>query len=507
MMTRQAFVTEVVAYLKRGEIFFVVYAWDGEYALHKLKELAQSHRLLFKRFTSSSYSLSELKFKVAGVAVPTLCVFWDGITGVSRPERLVDSVSDLLTRIRTQQLPWAVFVIVERRGDLPDRLSGEWPISVELRESELADVQAVLSRDNKAYQAWKALSPVQQQEVHQTLRGVRFTAAVSLLARVLREAPSPSEVLSTLRRERLNKGTSTRSVTMVPVNPAEVRVGGMQGFRQWLWETKQAFTAEGRAFGLPAPRGVLLVGLPGTGKSLAAKLVAAEYGLPLLRFDVPNVYGPYVGESEANMREALSFIDKFGPAVVWVDEIEKILAFNSSQRHDQSIQSYFLQWAQERRSDIFLFATANNIANASPEFFRRGRFDEVFFVDLPTFSERKEIFEVMLRRYVLEENAERLAIYRKWGVKPPSLESYDLDRLAARSEGYTGAEIEEVVRKALLRAFSAAQPLCTYHLEQVMEELIPQAYMQAEQIGQMRELVRQGRIRSAGPFYEEPPAL
>ncbi|RMF53316.1 MAG: AAA family ATPase, partial [Bacteroidetes bacterium] len=309
MMTRQAFVTEMVAYLKRGEIFFVVYAWDGEYALHKLKELAQSHRLLFKRFTSSSYSLSELKFKVAGVAVPTLCVFWDGITGVSRPERLVDSVSDLLTRIRTQQLPWAVFVIVERRGDLPDRLSGEWPISVELRESELADVQAVLSRDNKAYQAWKALSPVQQQEVHQTLRGVRFTAAVSLLARVLREAPSPSEVLSTLRRERLNKGTSTRSVTMVPVNPAEVRVGGMQGFRQWLWETKQAFTAEGRAFGLPAPRGVLLVGLPGTGKSLAAKLVAAEYGLPLLRFDVPNVYGPYVGESEANMREALSFID------------------------------------------------------------------------------------------------------------------------------------------------------------------------------------------------------
>lgn len=250
-------------------------------------------------------------------------------------------------------------------------------------------------------------------------------------------------------------------------------VGGLAALKAWLARRVAAFTEDARAYGLPTPKGILVLGVQGCGKSLLAKAVSRAWRMPLLRLDVGRIFGRYVGESEAAIRRAIQTAEAVAPAILWIDEIEKGFAGGTSEAHDTGVAARvlgtFLTWLQEKRKPVFVFATANQIRQLPPELLRKGRFDELFFVDLPAAPERREIFAVHLRRR---------------GRDPAG---FDLDALAQRTEGFTGAEIEQVVNEALYAAYAdGRRPLKQGDLEQAAGEIVPISVTMQEAISAMR---------------------
>jgi ATP-dependent 26S proteasome regulatory subunit len=250
-------------------------------------------------------------------------------------------------------------------------------------------------------------------------------------------------------------------------------VGGLERLKAWFTERRQAFSPEGRRFGLRLPRGAVLAGVPGCGKSLSAKALAADWQVPLLRLDLGRVYRSLLGQSEANLRRALHTAEQVSPCVLWIDELEKAFA-GLGQVHDsgvtQRLFGTFLTWMEERQSPVFVVATANDIGRLPPEFTRKGRFDEVFFVDLPGTDERRSIFSVHLLR------------------RQRAVDEFDLNTLAQASETYSGAEIEESVISGLYRAFDAGQrDLTTEDVRQGLAETIPLARSRADDVQTMRQ--------------------
>lgn len=261
-------------------------------------------------------------------------------------------------------------------------------------------------------------------------------------------------------------------------------VGGLEVLKEWLRTRERAFTQEARDYGLPEPKGIALIGIPGTGKSLTAKMISGLWRVPLIRLDVGALFGGLVGQSEENTRRALALAETVSPCLLWIDEIEKGLAVGggdggTSLRVFQSI----LTWMQEKTRPVFIVATANNIAMMPPELMRRGRFDEVFFLDLPTLSERREIFEVHLRKR-----------------KRPT-QGYDLDRLAGAAEGYVGAEIEQAVIDAMYLAFSdKGNPGRDFTTDDILAALarqVPMSQSSREAIAGLRQWLSEGRAQSA----------
>jgi hypothetical protein len=260
-------------------------------------------------------------------------------------------------------------------------------------------------------------------------------------------------------------------------------VGGMAVLKEWLTKRAAAFTDEARAFGLPAPKGVLLLGVQGCGKSLCAKAVSNLWQLPLLRFDMGRMFGSFVGSSEENVRRAIAVAESVAPAILWVDEIDK--AFAGSQGSGIAdggttarVFGTFLTWLSEKTAPVFVVATANEIAHLPPELLRKGRLDEIFFVDLPSRAERSEIFRIHLTRRGRDAAA------------------FDLAALADASDQFSGAEIEEAINSALYDAFYARTDLTTAQVLAAIAQTVPLAKTMAEQIGELRTWA-EGRARSA----------
>jgi SpoVK/Ycf46/Vps4 family AAA+-type ATPase len=250
-------------------------------------------------------------------------------------------------------------------------------------------------------------------------------------------------------------------------------VGGLASLKNWLQRRHAAFSEDARAYGLPVPKGILLLGVQGCGKSLTARAVGREWKMPLLRLDVGRVFGRYIGESEAAIRRVIQTAEAVAPAVLWIDELEKGFAGATSESHDTGVSARvlatFLTWLQEKQKAVFVVATANQIRNLPPELLRKGRFDELFFVDLPMPEEREEILAVHLRKRSRDPG------------------EFDLAALAARMEGFTGAEIEQVVHEGLYAAFAEGRrPLAQADLEQAAREIIPIAVTMKESITAMR---------------------
>lgn len=260
-------------------------------------------------------------------------------------------------------------------------------------------------------------------------------------------------------------------------------VGGMDNLKEWLIKRSTAFTAKATEFGLPPPRGVLLLGIQGCGKSLCAKAVSALWRLPLLRFDIGRMFGSLVGSSEENMRRAIQTAESVAPAILWVDEIDK--AFSGSAHSGGSdggtaarVFGTFLTWLSEKSSPVFVIATANDISQLPPELLRKGRLDEIFFVDLPSEEERREILSIHLHR-------------RKRDPK-----KFDLDRLSKNCDGFSGAEIEQAIISGLFDAFSNCIELNNEVLLNALTETVPLSRTMSEELQRLRTWV-QGRARQA----------
>jgi SpoVK/Ycf46/Vps4 family AAA+-type ATPase len=265
-------------------------------------------------------------------------------------------------------------------------------------------------------------------------------------------------------------------------------VGGLDVLKGWLRQREKAFSKEARDYGLPAPKGIALIGIPGTGKSLTAKMVATLWHLPLIRLDVGALFGGLVGQSEENTRRALALVETVAPCLLWIDEKEK--AFSQGGGDGGTSQRVFgniLSWMQEKLQPVFVIGTANNIASLPPEFLRKGRFDEIFFLDLPTQVEREEIFRVHLQK-------------RRRPVM-----NYDVTALAQAAEGYVGSEIEQVIIDAMYAAFNdATTPGRDFTTEDAIEALkrqVPLSRSQHEAIEALRKWLREGRAQSAS--YQE----
>ncbi|HEY2588915.1 MAG TPA: AAA family ATPase [Tepidisphaeraceae bacterium] len=260
-------------------------------------------------------------------------------------------------------------------------------------------------------------------------------------------------------------------------------VAGLENLKQWLGKRSAAFTERAAEFGLPPPRGVLLLGVQGCGKSLCAKAIASLWQLPLLRFDVGRMFGSLVGSSEENVRRAIQTAESVAPAILWVDEIDK--AFSGSVGSGGSdggtaarVFGTFLTWLSDKTAPVFVIATANDISQLPPELLRKGRLDEIFFVDLPTETERRAVFTIHLE---------------KRGRAP---DRFDLDLLARHSEGFSGAEIEQAIVSGLFDAFSAGAELDTATLMASLNETVPLSKTMSEDLNRLRTW-SQGRARPA----------
>lgn len=251
-------------------------------------------------------------------------------------------------------------------------------------------------------------------------------------------------------------------------------VGGLALLKQWLGRRRGGLSASARALGLPAPKGILLVGVPGCGKSLTAMTVGAEWQLPLVRLDLGRVFSGLVGSSESNVRQAIATCEAVAPCVLWVDEIEKGLAGTKSSGSSDGgttsrVFGTLLTWMQEKKSTVFVVATANDISQLPPEFLRKGRFDEIFFVDLPTATEREEIFRIQMAHY-------------RWEA-----EGFDAVELAERAEGFSGAEIEQAVVAGRYAAFGDEEPFHQRHVLQAIAETVPLSKTMGDRLDGLRE--------------------
>lgn len=262
-------------------------------------------------------------------------------------------------------------------------------------------------------------------------------------------------------------------------------VGGMALLKDWLKKRTAAFTEAARRFGLPSPKGILLLGVQGCGKSLCAKAVSSQWQLPLLRFDMGRMFGSLVGSSEENVRRAIAVAESVSPAILWVDEIDK--AFAGAQGSGIAdggttarVLGTFLTWLSEKTAPVFVVATANDISYLPPELLRKGRFDEIFFVDLPSVREREEIFGIHLV---------------KRGREPAR---FDAVALAAASSDFSGAEIEEAIISALFDAFSGQEELTTEHVLVSLQQTVPLARTLDQHIERLRTWAH-GRARGASP--------
>jgi hypothetical protein len=265
-------------------------------------------------------------------------------------------------------------------------------------------------------------------------------------------------------------------------------VGGLSILKEWLRKRERAFDEKARAFGLPEPKGILLVGVQGCGKSLVAKAVANTWRLPLLRLDVGRLFASLVGSSEENLRNAIKVAESIAPVVLWVDEIEKgFSGVGSSNVSDAGtaarVFGSFITWLQEKQSPVFVIATANSVEHLPPELVRKGRFDEIFFVDLPDLQERIDIWSIHLQK-------------RSRGT-----EQFDLPTLAMASDGLSGAEIEQAIIAGLYEAFDQNRVLSMEDLLTVLQETIPLSRMMEEEIEGLRLWARQ-RARRASANIE-----
>jgi SpoVK/Ycf46/Vps4 family AAA+-type ATPase len=317
----------------------------------------------------------------------------------------------------------------------------------------------------------------------QNLKGLTLNEAERVLTRaIVYDGQLSADDLPRILDVKKQKISQSGLIEFFPRQETFEGVGGLKNLKQWLGMRKGAFSEEAKRFGIDPPRGVLLLGIQGCGKSLMAKAVAQEWELPLLRLDTGSLYSKFIGETETNVRDAIRLAESMAPVVLWIDEIEKAFTPPSGSDADGGVSARllgtFLSWMQEKKAPVFVVATANNIHMLPPEMLRKGRFDEIFFMDLPGAEERAEIFRLHLRR-------------RK---RDPS--GFDLGALAQAAEGFSGAEIEQGIVSALYAAFSTRRELCTDCILHELKSTRPLSLVMKEQIDQMRQWA-EGRTVSA----------
>jgi len=344
--------------------------------------------------------------------------------------------------------------------------------------SELRDVVTTVLRSLCQRRGARVeLTPAELDELVHALSGMTLNQARQAIARVVLEDGTlrAADIRCVIDQKAQMLGEDGL-LEYFPCEDNPFELGGFARLKQWLARARIGFTQEAAALNLTPPRGILMVGVQGCGKSLAAKCIAREWRLPLVKLDAGRLYDKYVGESEKNLRKAIDVAESMSPVVLWIDEIEKGFSPTSGDQDgglSRRIFATFLTWMQEKKKEVFIVATANDVFSLPPEFLRKGRFDEIFFVDLPDPEERVTIFRIHLTQR--KQDASR----------------FDLAALATASDGFSGAEIEQAVIAGLYRALYEKRPFGTHILLNELRATVPLAVSRCEDIERLRTMARQ----------------
>jgi SpoVK/Ycf46/Vps4 family AAA+-type ATPase len=292
-----------------------------------------------------------------------------------------------------------------------------------------------------------------------------------------------AEDVELILEEKKQSIRQTQILDFYPATEEISDIGGLDNLKDWLLRRGGAFSEQARAYGLPNPRGLLLVGIQGTGKSLTAKAIAHNWHLPLLRLDVGRLFAGLVGESESRTRQMINLAEALAPCILWIDEIDKAFAGANSKGDGGTtsrVFGTFITWLAEKQSPVFVVATANNIQSLPPEMLRKGRFDEIFFVGLPSQEERAAIFEVHLSK-----------------LRPHNLQNYDLKRLAYETPEFSGAEIEQTLIEAMHIGYSQNRDFTNEDILEAASQIVPLAKTAQEQIQFLQNWAAAGKARLA----------
>jgi len=405
-----------------------------------------------------------------------------------KDSRVVRLLRDLAHRVRGRA---QTVVLVAPVLNLPVELEKDVTV-VEFALPNRADIERLLDvaldsvSDN--VKGGVALSPEEREAVIKSALGLTLDEVESAFARSLVE--NRSIHVDVVLEEKKQIVRKSGLLEYYPAQNQMSDVGGLEHVKDWLQKRAKSFTDRAKEFGIPAPKGVLLLGVQGCGKSLVAKTIASSWALPMLKLDVGRVFGSLVGQSEENMRRAIRIAESVAPCVLWMDELEKGLAGMSGSGVSDSgttarVFSTLLTWMQEKTKPVFLVATANDVSALPPELLRKGRFDEIFFIDLPNLEERKEILRIHLRK-------------RK---RDP--ETFRLQEIAQRTKGFSGAEIEQLVIAALFAAFDAGREVTSDDLLREAAATVPLSVMMAEEIDELRTWAKM-RARPASDRKGQP---
>jgi predicted AAA+ superfamily ATPase len=394
---------------------------------------------------------------------------------------VVRKIRDLLPQLREQQKTLLLMSPVE---DVPTELAKDVSV-LELPlpgpDEIRGELQSLLSDPVNGI----TLQPTPRQEdrLVKAVLGLTMVEARNAFAQVLRGREQiDDDVCADLVAEKRHMVQGSNLLEFFDLEEGIDDIGGLDGLKEWILQRSEAFTADAQTRGVANPKGVLLAGVQGCGKSLSAKAIARILGFPLVRMDLGNLLESSRGSSEQNLRDVLRLMEMIAPSVLWLEEIDKAFAgFTDEASTDATLSRLlgrFLTWLQEHDQPVFVVATANNVHALPPELLRRGRFDELFFVDLPNYEERKAIFSIHLSR-------------RGWKT-----EKFDVEQLASETEGYSGAEIEQIVNSAVIESYAQNRMLTQKDLHESRERTVPLSVTMEDEIFSLREWAR-GRCRPA----------
>jgi SpoVK/Ycf46/Vps4 family AAA+-type ATPase len=375
-------------------------------------------------------------------------------------------------------------VIVSSEINIPDVLK-EFITLIEFPLPSYSEILEELNRLTLSLQ--QEIEPVTINKIATACQGLSLERIRKVLSKVIAkygeiDEDSPSLIL----QEKKQIIQQTQLLEFCLTDKSVSDLGGLDNFKDWLVLREKAFSQEATEYGLPYPKGLLLVGVQGTGKSIAAKIIAHEWNLPLLRLDFGRLFASLIGQSEERVRKMIEIAEALSPCVLWVDEIDK--AFAGAQSSGDSgttsrVLATFITWLSEKTTPVFIVATANNIDWIPPEIVRKGRFDEIFFLNLPTREERESIFDVHLKR-----------------VRPNTLDKFELSLLSQLSKDFSGAEIEQVIIEAMRLGFNEKREFTNEDILISIQNLIPLARTKSKELNALKEWSESGNVTSASKY-------
>ena len=473
---------ELEIMIRSGYPIIYITTWEEHRALETLHRVARNMQMSFERWTASDglidaqdqakkadpFKILDLIITQEGSSIFVLQDYHHYMNESSIIRKLRDVVAAFRRTHRTLIILSPIFTLpVELEKDIT-LVDYELPSPAVL----MLALERIIEQANEL-QIEVDLDADSKEQIVKAMQGLTESQAENVLARCLvTDRKLDIEDLSTILHEKEQIIKKSGILEFYASPDAFQSIGGLNILKNWFATRKDAFSERARLFGLPAPKGILMIGVPGCGKSLCAKALAAEWDKPLLRFDVGRIFGGLVGQSEENMRMAIQVAESVAPAILWIDEIEKGFAGMQGSGDGGGVVSRvfgtLLTWMQEKTAPVFVIATANDISQLPPELMRKGRFDELFFVDLPFEEERQEIFSIHLRKRERE----------------PA--NYDLAELAQATDNFSGAEIEQIVISALFDVFHQGSDLTNESLLKSIQETTPLSKTMEAQIDGLR---------------------